>query len=140
MSPIRRGFTLIELMIVVVIIGLLAAFALPAYQDYIIRAKVSELVIAASSYKVAIAEKAAVDGTLDNAGAGLSVAVGGRISSGVITAVGHIHVSGSVATVGVAIDLDLIPSIGPGGMLVWRCRMLSGAATFKYVPPECRNL
>ena len=56
MKRLQKGFTLIELMIVVAIIGILAAVALPAYQDYTIRAKVSELVLAASSAKVTISE------------------------------------------------------------------------------------
>ncbi|MGZ5641019.1 MAG: pilin, partial [Burkholderiales bacterium] len=56
MKRIQKGFTLIELMIVVAIIGILAAVALPAYQDYTIRAKVSELVLAASGFKTTIAE------------------------------------------------------------------------------------
>ena len=56
----QQGFTLIELMIVVAIIGILAAVALPAYQDYTVRAKVSELILAGSSAKTAVAEAAQV--------------------------------------------------------------------------------
>ena len=56
MKRIQQGFTLIELMIVVAIIGILAAIALPAYQDYTIRAKVSEVILAASGSKTAVAE------------------------------------------------------------------------------------
>ena len=56
MKRIQQGFTLIELMIVVAIIGILAAIALPAYQDYTIRAKVSEVILAASGTKTSIAE------------------------------------------------------------------------------------
>ena len=56
MKAIQKGFTLIELMIVVAIIGILAAIALPAYQDYTARAKVSEVVLAASQCRTAITE------------------------------------------------------------------------------------
>ena len=59
---LQKGFTLIELMIVVAIIGILAAVALPAYQDYTVRAKVSEVLLAASSAKTAVAEAAQVGG------------------------------------------------------------------------------
>src|SRR5262247_420196 len=67
MKRMQQGFTLIELMIVVAIVGILAAIALPAYQDYTVRAKVSEALAAAGACKTSVAEYAANKGTLPGA-------------------------------------------------------------------------
>jgi type IV pilus assembly protein PilA len=138
MRHLQKGFTLIELMIVVAIIGILAAVALPAYQDYTIRAKVSELVLAASGYKTSVAEKAQSDAAIAAAGAGLTVCVSGKVAAGSVTDAGVITISGTNATVGTAVTVTLTPSYAAEGKLIWSCSA-GTTAQFKYMPAECRH-
>ena len=141
MKTINQGFTLIELMIVVAIIGILAAIALPAYQDYAIRARVSELIVAATAFKTSISEVAQTTRTLQNSGVGLSVQPTGKVTGGTVSSDGIITVSGSAAasSVGTAITIVLTPTLSTvDGKVEWACET-GDPAVHKFVPPECRN-
>lgn len=139
MKHIHKGFTLIELMIVVAIIGILAAVALPAYQDYTVRAKVSELVMRASSYKTSISEKAANDGTLVSAGVGLTITTGGKVTGGSVSDAGVVRVVGNSASVGTLITIVLRPSLAASGAVIWECGTDGNAANYRFVSSECRH-
>ena len=139
MKKLQQGFTLIELMIVVAIIGILAAVALPAYQDYTTRAKVSEVIVMASPAKLAVAETASSLGALGS----VTASNAGYVFPGATKYVSSITVTDTTgvvtakSTVPLATgDILLTPTaVGTSGQLTWKC---TTTITAKYVPAECR--
>lgn len=137
---LQKGFTLIELMIVVAIIGILAAVALPAYQDYTVRARVSELMLAASSARTCVTEayQGVGGSTIPTTVATACVITAvGKVASASVSTGGVVSVIGSTASnsIGQAVTLTLNPSVQSVGTLTWIC---SGTPV-KYVPSSCRN-
>src|SRR3979411_1219046 len=98
MKTIQKGFTLIELMIVVAIIGILAAVALPAYQDYTVRAKVSELLLAASGARTALSRKFQSEPSNGQMGFGVTILVQGKNATADVRDGGLVVVTGSTAS------------------------------------------
>jgi len=132
-KTLQRGFTLIELMIVVAIIGILAAVAIPAYQDYSVRARASELILGASSLKTTITERCQLSNTCGGSGVGLSINAGGLITGGSVGSAGNIVVVGTLES-GSNISVALTPSWNASlSSAVWSCTL----TPTRYAPGSC---
>ena len=154
MKNVQKGFTLIELMIVVAIIGILAAIAIPAYQDYTIRSKVTELVNAAGVCKTGVAEYYQSKGTMpaSRGDAGCSdvgtanttapdVSAGGLIAvnaSGTLATQLTANASGTLLTYNPICGGAACAADGSSGALTeWNC-ITGTTVTKKYLPAQCR--
>ena len=144
MKRVQQGFTLIELMIVVAIIGILAAVALPAYQDYTVRAKVSELLLASSAPKTSVAEWFQTKSVMPPSAtsAGFDVSANTSYVSGITysatSTVAIITVAGK--NLGGSTPSGTITLTGTGdtgtGKVGWVCAR--GTMEAKYLPASCK--
>jgi type IV pilus assembly protein PilA len=143
MKKYQQGFTLIELMIVIAILGILMAIAIPAYQDYAVRAKASEGINLAGASKLASSETYSSTGVFppSNASAGLPVdtEISGKYVEKVTTGPtrGLITITYSTSENKLSGKTLILSGTTSGGAVKWKCKV--GTVDTKYVPSECRN-
>jgi type IV pilus assembly protein PilA len=144
MKKIQQGFTLIELMIVIAIIGILAAIAIPAYQDYTIRAQVSEGLSLGSGSKTAVAEFFTNFGTLpstnESAGLAQPVSITGNYVESVTVTSGVIEVEyGNNANAAINGQVLTLSPRTEAGSVAWTCGIATDSVVNKHRPSACRN-
>lgn len=160
MKTVQKGFTLIELMIVVAIIGILAAIAIPAYQDYTIRSQVTEGLNLASDLKAGVAELYAQDGAFTDIDLD-AIGISGGATDKAGKYVTEIDVAAGVITITYGNDansnidgseLSLTPGVNANGDVIWQCGDFVPTGTGismetagntdvanKYLPASCRD-
>ena len=147
MKSMQKGFTLIELMIVVAIIAILAAIAIPAYQNYLIRSQVSEGAVLTDGAKTALAEYYSNHGSFPTnaTSAGLPAnasSISGKYVTGVsIATSGVIEATfGNQANSAIATKMFGLSAIANGGSISWSCSNSSYTTIdSKYLPSSCRQ-
>ncbi|MFZ6724136.1 pilin [Undibacterium sp. MH2W] len=141
-SQAQKGFTLIELMIVVAIIGILAAVALPAYKDYTVRAKVSEVILAASAGKDAVAEFYAYNNAFPAATSLTLATQSTKYVASVAQSAGIITATASAAEPAMSSGTIVLTPTAPattGGAVTWTCNTGTTAIPTNYLPASCRG-